>query len=152
MALDMAKYRDLFLEEGSEHLAEMSRALLELEKSRECADAIDLIFRMAHSLKSMAASLGYDSITDVAHRLEDRMAEVRAAGRVGTSEELTILFRGLEGLETMVDVVRQTGEAPSPMPDLAEALAQPIGTPGPGPYRDAGDAGAKKKTLNPARP
>ncbi len=69
--MDMAKYRAVFLEEATEHLSEMSGALLELEKDSGRSEAIDLAFRMAHSVKGMAASLEYDSITEVAHRLED---------------------------------------------------------------------------------
>ncbi|MEE8581626.1 MAG: Hpt domain-containing protein [Myxococcota bacterium] len=159
MALDMAKYRDLFLEEASEHLGEISRALLELEKNSSSGEAIDLIFRMAHSLKSMAASLGYDSITQVAHHLEDRMSEIRAAGVVGSGDDLARLFRGLEGLEQMVEVVRESGEAPPARDELVESLSQPL-------YRDSEGAGTsgtprievvadprlKKKPLSPIRP
>jgi two-component system chemotaxis sensor kinase CheA len=118
--VDLAKYRNLFLEEATEHLAEMARALLELEKDPARAESIDLVFRMAHSIKGMAATLGYDGITDLAHRLEDHMDGWRAAGRVA-SEGLGLLFRGLEGLERMVEAVRETGDAPASAP--AELLA-----------------------------
>ena len=122
----MAKYRVVFLEEASEHLEDMSRALLDLEREPKQREAIDLVFRMAHSIKGMAASLGYDSITEVAHRLEDRMQGVRAAGRV-EPDDLALLFKSLEGLEAMVAAVRDTGEAPNPAPGLAHALAAPVG-------------------------
>jgi len=121
--LDLAKYRTLFLEEAGEHLAEMSRALLVLEKDPASSESIDLVFRMAHSTKSMAASLGYDAISEIAHRLEDRMQVVRSAGRIENAADLPLLFRGLEALERMVDVVRETGEAPPPDPELAQALS-----------------------------
>ncbi len=65
--MDMTKYRDVFLEESADHLAEMSRALLDLEKDPARAEAIDVLFRMAHSIKGMAASLEYESIAEVAH-------------------------------------------------------------------------------------
>ncbi|MCZ6465346.1 MAG: Hpt domain-containing protein [Proteobacteria bacterium] len=139
MALDMAKYRNLFLEEATEHLGEISVALLELEKDRASVESIDLIFRMAHSIKSMAASLGFDSVTEVAHHLEDRMQEIRAAGSVSSPEELSLLFRGLEGLEAMVAVVRESGEPPQAHPDLVEALSRPVRS----------SAAAKKKALSP---
>ena len=74
MALDMAKYRRIFLEEATDHLAEISRALLDLEKDTSIVEAIDTIFRMAHSIKSMAASLGYDPVAELSHRMEDLMA------------------------------------------------------------------------------
>jgi two-component system chemotaxis sensor kinase CheA len=121
--VDLAKYRNLFLEEATEHLAEMSRALLVLEKSPDDGEAIDLVFRMAHSIKGMAGSLGYDSITEISHKLEDRMDTYRAAGRVEVVEGIAALFRGLDGLERMVEVVRETGEPPPPDQELANALS-----------------------------
>jgi two-component system chemotaxis sensor kinase CheA len=121
--VDLAKYRNLFLEEATEHLAEMSRALLVLEKHPDDGEAIDLVFRMAHSIKGMAGSLGYDSITEVAHKLEDRMDAYRSVGRIDLVEGIAMLFRGLDGLERMVDVVRESGEPPPPDSDLASALS-----------------------------
>ena len=121
--MDLAKYRNLFLEEATEHLAEMSRALLVLEKTPDDGEAIDLVFRMAHSIKGMAGSLGYDSITEIAHKLEDRMDVYRAVGRIEVVEGIAMLFRGLDGLERMIDVVRESGEPPPPDVELANALS-----------------------------
>ena len=121
--MDLAKYRNLFLEEATEHLAEMSRALLILEKHPEDGEAIDLVFRMAHSIKGMAGSLGYDSITEIAHKLEDRMDAYRAVGQIEVVEGIAMLFRGLDGLERMIDVVRESGEPPPPDLELANALS-----------------------------
>ena len=122
--MDLAKYRSLFLEEGGDHLAEMGRALLVLEKEPASAEAIDLVFRMAHSIKGMAGSLGYDAISELAHRLEDRMERVRRAGRVEAAADLPLLFRGLDGLERMLAVVREHGEPPPAEPALLETLAE----------------------------
>ena len=162
----MAKYRALFLEEAAEHLAEIGRALLDLEKDSACVESIDVIFRMAHSIKSMAASVGYDSVTNVSHALEDRMEKVRAAGCVPPGDSLSVLFRGLEGLEQMVAVVSETGESPPERIDLVSELSSPIAVPNPAPVADVADgteldvelvavmaalqaeAGAKKKLLN----
>lgn len=128
MALDMAKYRALFLEEATEHLSEMSRALLELEKDAASTESIDLVFRMAHSIKSMAASVGYDAISELAHALEDRMEGARRAGRVAGGDGLALLFRGLEGLERMLALVRDDEAAPAPASELVAALAAPPST------------------------
>ncbi|MCG8588788.1 MAG: Hpt domain-containing protein, partial [Proteobacteria bacterium] len=153
MALDMDKYRNLFLEEAGEHLGEMSRALLELEKDSGSVDSIDTLFRMAHSIKSMAASLGYDSISEVSHALEDRMEEIRRAGQVSQKGELSLLFRGLEGLESMVGVVRETGEAPPSRAELVEALANTPDAAAPeSPVAVEPEPAPKKKLLSPLRP
>jgi two-component system chemotaxis sensor kinase CheA len=132
----MAKYRVVFLEEASEHLEDMSRALLELEREPGQGEAIDLVFRMAHSIKGMAASLGYDPITEVAHRLEDRMQGVRTAGRV-EDDDLALLWKGFEGIEAMLAAVRDTGEVPPTDRGLAQALA-------------SAEAPRKKKVLSPS--
>jgi two-component system chemotaxis sensor kinase CheA len=121
--MNMAKYRQVFVEESADHLAEMSSALLELEKNLASGEAIDLIFRMAHSIKGMAASLEYDSVTQVAHGLEDRMQGIRRAGRVADPEELALLFRGLEGLESMIASIRTSGQVPPADPALVSLLA-----------------------------
>ncbi|MBJ20601.1 MAG: hypothetical protein GY910_24975 [bacterium] len=123
MTLDLAKYRRIFLEEASDHLAEISHALIELEKEMSNIEAIDTIFRMAHSVKSMAASLGYDPVADLSHRMEDRMEGVRAAGRVRDPEELALLFRSLEALETMVATVANGEDLGQTDDDLIAQLA-----------------------------
>jgi len=148
--VDMAKYRQVFIDESTEHLAEMSSALLQLEKDLADGEAIDLIFRMAHSIKGMAASMEYDSVTQVSHGLEDRMQEIRKAGRIADTDELGVLFRGLECLESMVATIRDTGEMPPPAPDLAAVLTNRLDEPppqavNPVPAEDA----AKKKDLAP---
>jgi two-component system chemotaxis sensor kinase CheA len=130
--VDLAKYRALFLEEASEHLAEMSRACLALEKDPANGEAIDLVFRTAHSIKGMAASLDYDAVTQLAHRLEDRMAEWRAQGRVDVPEGMRVLFVGLEGLERMVAAVRASGESPPRDETLLAQLAAPASPDGGG--------------------
>jgi two-component system chemotaxis sensor kinase CheA len=136
--VDLGKYRNIFLDEATEHLAEISASLLRLEKDLGSAEAIDSVFRMAHSIKGMAASLEYDSITEVAHGLEDRMQGIRAAGRVSDADELALLFHGLEALEAMVAAVRTSGDPPPRRAELVSALT--------------GAEASKKKVLNPVLP
>jgi two-component system chemotaxis sensor kinase CheA len=138
--VDLAKYRNLFLEEATDHLAEMGRALLELEKDPGSTEAIDLLFRMAHSIKGMAASLEYGAITELAHGLEDAMAAFRAAGRVDATTGIPLLFDGVDGLERMLKAVRETGAPPAADGELAARLAAGVGA-----------DGLKKKVLTPPR-
>ena len=121
--MDMARYRVVFVEESADHLAEMSSAMLALEKNLEDPESIDVIFRMAHSIKGMAASLEYDSITEVAHALEDRMHNARDVGRAASVDELSRLFRGLDCLEKMVAIVRDTEGTPPHEPEIVATLS-----------------------------
>jgi len=119
--MDLAKYRTLFLEEATEHLGEIGQALLVLEKDPRAGEALDTVFRLMHSMKGMGASLGYDAVSVLAHRLEDRLGAWKKRGAIDAPDGVTLLFRGLESLEKMVGVVRDTGDAPPPdMALLAE--------------------------------
>ena len=122
--MDPVKYRNLFLEDATEHLAEMGNALLELERNAGASEAIDVVFRMVHSIKGMSASLGYDHLSELAHRLEDRLGEYRTRGGIDDPGGMPLLFRALESLERMVGVVRESGESPPPDSELLEALAE----------------------------
>ena len=126
--MDLEKYRRLFVEEANDHLIEMSGALTALEggPSRQAADeAIDTLFRMAHSIKGMAASLDYASVSSLSHRYEDWMEPLRGSGGQPDDSALALISKVLHGLEQMVAAVDATGEAPPPRADLVELLAQP---------------------------
>jgi two-component system, chemotaxis family, sensor kinase CheA len=123
--VDLAKYRNLFLEEATEHLAEIGQALLTLEKDPRDGAALDLVFRMMHSMKGMGGSLGYDAVSELAHRLEDRLGAWRKGGGIDDGQGVAMLFRGLESLERMVAVVRETGEPPPPDEVLLALLGDP---------------------------
>ena len=126
--MDLEKYRRLFVEEANDHMIEMSGALTALEggPSRQAADeAIDTLFRMAHSIKGMAASLDYDSVSALSHRFEDWMEPLRGSGGQPDDSALALISRVLHGLEQMVAAVDSTGEAPQARVDLVELLAEP---------------------------
>jgi len=123
--VDLAKYRNLFLEESTEHLAEIGQALLTLEKDSRASAEIDTVFRLMHSMKGMGASLGYDAVSELAHRLEDRLGAWRKRGQIDDVEGVAVLFRGLESLERMVAFVRDTGEPPPPDVALLALLDDP---------------------------
>jgi two-component system chemotaxis sensor kinase CheA len=129
--VDLAKYRTIFIEESTEHFGEISSALLALEKEPGSVDAIDVVFRMAHSIKGMAASLDYDPITELSHRIEDRMQQVREAGGVRPGTELSLLFQGLSALEQMVECVKDDLPIPGADPELMAELALDGSAPAP---------------------
>jgi len=111
--VDLAKYRILFVDEATDHLVEMSRALADLESGEPGSssdEAVDTLFRMTHSIKGMAASLEYLSVSTLAHKLEDWLEPLRRAGaRPG---DLELIHEAVRALEGMVVQVSETGEAP----------------------------------------
>jgi len=78
--MDMSKYREMFLTETREHLNKMGRLVIALEKDPTDREGIDALFREAHSIKGMAASMGYEHTAELAHHLEDLMDGFRKGG------------------------------------------------------------------------
>ena len=105
--MDMSKYRDLFISEAREHVQGMSNCILVLEKEPTSEQSINELFRHAHSVKGMSASMGYAKIAELSHHLEDMMDLVRK-GQVSVSSGVTdILLAGVDAFENMVDAVEQ---------------------------------------------
>ena len=102
--MDLEKYRRLFVEEANDHLVEMSGALTALEggPSRQEADeAIDTLFRMAHSIKGMAASLDYASVSSLSHSFEDWMElDLQYVDQWSLRLDLTLLIKTIPAVLT----------------------------------------------------
>jgi len=123
--VDLQKYRALFVDEASEHLAEMTRALADLESGAgSSSEAVDTLFRMTHSIKGMAASLDYLSASTLAHRLEDWLEPMRKHGQLPEAG-LSLVYDVVQALEEMVSIVDGTGDSPPPRDDLLQRLAEP---------------------------
>ncbi len=109
--MDLEKYRKMFVEEAREHLAAASRRIVALEKSPADPSIVNELFRSAHSVKGMAASLGYAEICELAHSLEDLLDVVRRQERAVDRPLIDLLLRGNDLLEQMVSDIEAGGEA-----------------------------------------
>ena len=89
--MDMSPYRDLFISEARSHLGALSELIIRLEETRCDGAVIDEIFRHAHSLKGMAATMGYDTIARLAHSMENQLSRVRS-GEIPMALSLTDLL------------------------------------------------------------
>lgn len=97
----MSQYHDLFLTETREHLKKLSELTLALEKDHADKATIDALFRSVHSVKGMAASMGFDKAAAVTHKLEDLMDRVRK-GLKADAGLFDLLLAGEAALSAMV--------------------------------------------------
>jgi len=104
--VDLSKYVALYLEDGRDHLAAL-RAGLRGDREPDGA-AVQELFRHAHSLKGMAASMGFETTADLAHALEDLLGAWRSGAAVGPSGPEGAV-RALDLLEALTDRVQQAG-------------------------------------------
>ena len=106
--MDVSQYLEIFIDESNEHLQSLSDQLLILEKEPENSDTINEIFRAAHSLKGMAGTMGYKSMQNLTHDMENVFSEVRNGNIKVTSDMCDVLFKCLDALESYVSNIRNT--------------------------------------------
>jgi len=100
--MDMSPYRDLFVSEARSHLTTFNELIVRLEESPGDSPAIDELFRHAHSLKGMAATMGYEQLVAIAHIMESQLSRIRS-GEFELLPALADLL--LEGSDTLARLV-----------------------------------------------
>ena len=100
--MDTSQYMNMFLEESMDNLQTLNESLLELEKNPNDVDKINEIFRVAHTIKGMAATMGFNDIAELTHKMEDVLSKFRDGQLNVTQEVVTVLFDCLDTLERMV--------------------------------------------------
>jgi two-component system chemotaxis sensor kinase CheA len=105
VVVDTSEYLGLFLDESRENLQTLNGSLLALEKDAEDREALNTIFRVAHSLKGMSATMGFDRMAKLTHRMEEVLTILRDEGGAVTQDTMDTLFACLDVLERLVDDV-----------------------------------------------
>lgn len=120
--MDTSQYMSMFLEESLENLQTLNESLLDLEQNPEDTDKINEIFRVAHTIKGMAATMGFTELAELTHKMEDVLAEFRAGELKVTQRVVTVLFDCLDTLEKMVDNVQEGSEEKIEIDSIIKAL------------------------------
>lgn len=107
--MDTSQYLDLFIDETKEHLQSLNEHVLVLEKEPEDADTVNEIFRAAHTLKGMAGTMGFARMQRLTHDLENVFSEIRNGNMKANSRLIDVLFRGLDALESYLDIISTEG-------------------------------------------
>ncbi len=103
--LDKSGIIEFFLVEAGEHLQNLNKGLLSLEKDPSDTAMIDELFRAAHTLKGSAAMMGFQGVSDVAHKAEDMLGQFRSGTIPICKETLNFLFDSVDAVKVMVDGV-----------------------------------------------
>src|SRR6056297_2680768 len=131
------EHRKAFVAESEEGITELNNALLDLEADPEDAEAMDSIFRTAHTLKGNGAAMGYDSVSNLAHEMEDLLDEIRAGEIEIDPDLMDLLFDGVDYLGAMVDDIAETGDTDLDATEVENDLRKLIET---GEVPGAGDS------------
>ncbi|AIF44200.1 chemotaxis protein CheA [Virgibacillus sp. SK37] len=122
--METSQYIDMFLDESREHLQAVNDNLLHLEKQPDDLSIVNEIFRSAHTLKGMAATMGYEDISALTHKMENVLDKIRNSELMVTTHIIDIIFQAIEALEEMVEEIAQGNDGKKDVTGLVNSLDQ----------------------------
>ncbi|AER65830.1 CheA signal transduction histidine kinase [Thermovirga lienii DSM 17291] len=103
--MDMKDYIGPFIDETEENLQKLNECLLAFEQGD--SSVIDEIFRVAHTLKGMASTMGFARMAELTHDMEDVLDLARQKKlALRRKEDIELLFECLDTLNVMLDEIR----------------------------------------------
>lgn len=120
--MDTSQYMSMFLEEAMDNLQILNESLLQLEQEPHNIDKVNEIFRVAHTLKGMAATMGFNEVGELTHKMEDVLSKFRDGKLKVTQDVVTILFKCLDTLEQMIKNIEDGVEEEVPIKGIIEEL------------------------------
>jgi two-component system chemotaxis sensor kinase CheA len=120
--MDNNQYLEMFLQESQEHIESLNNNLLDLEKNSNDKHIIDEIFRSAHTIKGMAATMGFGNMNKLSHKMEDLLQDIRNNTIEVTDNVMEILFKCVDTLSEMIDLITEKGDDTLNAEDLINLL------------------------------
>ena len=124
MSDEDSEYKEMFIEEAREHLTTLNQSLLDFEQNPEDEDALNKIFRAAHTIKGMAATLNYDPIQHLSHKTEDTLDLIRQHQITVDSDVVDLIFDCFDGIEAMVEDIAVNDSTEFEITPLIDQLEQ----------------------------
>lgn len=120
--METNQYLEMFLDESKEHLQSCNEHLLELENNPQDLAIVNEVFRSAHTLKGMSATMGYEDIADLTHKMENVLDAIRNSKIEVTTEILDVVFKAVDYLEEMVLDIEAGGTGKKDVSELVSIL------------------------------
>ncbi len=121
--MDVNQYMDMFIDESKEHLQHMNDILLVLEKNPEDEKELNELFRIAHTIKGMSGTMGFNHVLNLTHQMENVMDLVRNHKLKVTGDVVDLLFDCLDQLEQyIIKIENDQSEGENVSNDLIQEL------------------------------
>ncbi|MBS5885197.1 MAG: chemotaxis protein CheA [Clostridium sp.] len=120
--MDVSQYMGMFLEESMDNLQTLNEALLDLEQEPDNIDKVNEIFRVAHTIKGMAATMGFSNIAELTHKMEDVLSKFREGKLQVSRNVVTVLFECLDTLERMVSNIEEGNDEEVEIENIMKSL------------------------------
>jgi two-component system, chemotaxis family, sensor kinase CheA len=146
--IDLSQFYQIFFDEAKESLDSMEQMLLSLDLANADDEALNAIFRCAHSIKGGAATFGFTDVAELTHQMESLLDKLRRRELQPTSPMVDVLLASADALRGLLarhqgregevpvttDLVHRirdltAGKDPLPAPSSFTDIAKPEVTP-----------------------
>jgi len=126
--MDTSEYMPMFVAETREHLEQLNLAIVRLEENPKDRPTVEEIFRIAHSLKGMSATMGFGAVATLTHEMEDVFELLRQRTNGLPVEAIDTVFACLDALSAAVESIETDGQEaldPAPLVTRLRSLVRP---------------------------
>ncbi len=122
--MDISQYITMFLDEAGEYLQSVSEDLLILEKEPKNEEVLNRIFRAIHSLKGMAATMGFEVFSGITHEVENLRSRIREGQLSIESHIIDLLFESHDALSRLLREISEQGSELMKSGNLLERIKE----------------------------
>ena len=115
--IDLSQFFQVFFEEAGENLQAMEQMLLALDVSAADDEALNAIFRCAHSVKGGAATFGFTDVAELTHQMEALLDKLRRHELLPTARMVDLLLAAGDALKSLLAGHQGSG---GDMPDTGD--------------------------------
>ena len=145
---DLTQFYQIFFEEAGENLDQMEQMLVDLDLTQADDEALNGIFRCAHSIKGGAATFGFSDVTELTHQMESLLDKLRRHELAPVPQMVDVLLESADASRSLLarhqnggqgvvvataDLVRRISELASGKVGAPAAVAPPPAPPPPPP-------------------
>ncbi len=120
--MEMNQYLSIFIDEANDHLQSLNENMLRLEQQPEDISIVQVIFRSAHTLKGMSATMEFKDLASLTHEMENVLDLVRNGKLNMNGVIFDAMFKCLDELEAMVQDIIGGGTGSGDVTELVDRL------------------------------
>jgi two-component system chemotaxis sensor kinase CheA len=121
---DLTQFYQIFFEEAGENLDLMEQMLLNLNLETADDEALNGIFRCAHSVKGGAATFGFADVAELTHQMESLLDKLRRHELQPNSEMVDVLLESADASRSLLARHQAGGEGEvTPTADLVRRIS-----------------------------
>lgn len=120
--IDLSQFFQVFFEEAGENLETMEQMLLELDIANADDEALNAIFRCAHSVKGGAATFGFSDVAELTHQMETLLDKLRRHELTPTAAMVDVLLASGDALKAQLARHQGNGAAPIDTTELLVSI------------------------------